>query len=317
MHMASTRPDYERGVKMKRLISLLMAVAIALSMTTTVSFAYEQTKAVDEAIMYNSAGEELKFTMEMADTNQYKINFYVEDELIRVYEFSPGNDISVTDLSTNQTETIEKLEAVRTFETVETSNIMEPADILVERWTDLGYIHFRKSSQLGAETCAAITAHSTDFYKDTYAIETDESRRVDAMVTLCAGVLIESKMPVPVGGWLGVAQLLVEAAIAAVGAEVIGDIVSMPFKEYFDCTVTEYELAGQVVGKGNGILGEKCYLTGKKYSVEYQEDSYNDEYEGFTPETWKTTTFAREIWNGSMPDVSFPGYIAFPAYYPL
>lgn len=130
-----------------------------------------------------------------------------------------------------------------------------------------------------------------------------------------AGTLIGTKLPPPTGGWLGVAQLLVEAAISAVGAEVIGDVVSLPFKEYYYCTVTEYELAGQVVGKG--ISGVKATLTGTKYSVEYQEDVFNDSYEGYTPNTWRTTEFARALWTDSMSNVAFPGYIGFPATYPL
>lgn len=52
-------------------------------------------------------------------------------------------------------------------------------------------------------------------------------------------------------------------------------------------------------------------------SVEYQEDVFNDSYEGYTPNTWRTTEFARALWTGSMSNVAFPGYIGFPATYPL
>lgn len=65
------------------------------------------------------------------------------------------------------------------------------------------------------------------------------------------------------------------------------------------------------------ISGVKATLTGTKYSVEYQEDVFNDSYEGYTPNTWRTTEFARALWTDSMSNVAFPGYIGFPATYPL
>ena len=38
---------------------------------------------------------------------------------------------------------------------------------------------------------------------------------------------------------------------------------------------------------------------------------------GYTPNTWRTTEFARALWTDSMSNVAFPGYIGFPATYPL
>lgn len=303
---------------MKKVISLLLVISVVLSMTMTVTFAYENpsvtdgvTATTEEAVMYNSDGEELKFKLELVGDNQYKMEFYIEDELIRVYnmDMNSSNPIIVTDQATNRVSTMSKPEAVVS---------PAPASVNVPiRYTDLGYVHYARSSQLGAETCAAVVARSTDYYEDQYAIDTNVSRNVDALVTYVAGALIGAKLPVPTGGWLGVAQLLVEAAISAVGADIIGDVVSMPFKEYYYCTVTEYEVAGTVVGKGNGIMGDRASFTGKKYSVEYQSDVFNDSYEGYTPNTWRTTEFARDLWFESMPGYSFPGYIGFPATYPL
>lgn len=238
----------------------------------------------------------------------YLLNSDVERERDQVQtDMSSTAPITVKDVRTAQVEIIERAEPTRMSAPAVTYG--------PTRWTSLGYVHYAKSRALGAETCAAVSARSADYYEDRYAIDTDVSKKVDNLVTFVAGTLIGTKLPTPTGGWLGVAQLLVEAAISAVGAEVIGDVVSLPFKEYYYCTVTEYELAGQVVGKG--ISGVKATLTGTKYSVEYQEDVFNDSYEGYTPNTWRTTEFARALWTGSMSNVAFPGYIGFPATYPL
>lgn len=148
----------------------------------------------------------------------------------------------------------------------------------------------------GAETCATVSARSADYYEDRYAIDTDVSK-VDNLVTFVAGTLIGTKLPLRLVDGLELHNCLWRQLFRQVGAEVIGDVVSLPFKEYYYCTVTEYELAGQVVGKG--ISGVKATLTGTKYSVEYQEDVFNDSYEGYTPNTWRTTEFARALWTDS------------------
>ena len=295
---------------MKKLVSLLLSIMLTISMTTNMAFAGNRVDStVEEAVMYNSDGEELKFKLKKLSDDQYKMEFYIEDELIRVYDMDMSSTapITVKDVRTAQVEIIERAEPTRMSAPAVTYG--------PTRWTSLGYVHYAKSRALGAETCAAVSARSADYYEDRYAIDTDVSKKVDNLVTFVAGTLIGTKLPTPTGGWLGVAQLLVEAAISAVGAEVIGDVVSLPFKEYYYCTVTEYELAGQVVGKG--ISGVKATLTGTKYSVEYQEDVFNDSYEGYTPNTWRTTEFARALGTGSMSNVAFPGYIGFPATYPL
>lgn len=46
------------------------------------------------------------------------------------------------------------------------------------RWTSLGYVHYAKSRALGAETCAAVSARSADYYEDRYAIDTDVSKKL-------------------------------------------------------------------------------------------------------------------------------------------
>lgn len=300
-------------MKMKKMLSVLLATVMMLSLMTGVaSAAYMENPSVEESVMYNSEGEELKFRLETVDEDRYVMKFYIEDELIRIYDMDltgGSQQIKATDIKSNRASLYSIPEAVR---------VPEPQVVRGPiRWTDLGYVHYAKSSKLGAETCAAVVARSTDYYEDQYVIDTATSNQVDALVTFVAGTLLGTKMPTPAGGWLGVAQLLVEAAISAVGADVIGDVISMPFKEYYYCTVTEYEVAGTVVGKGNGIQGERAVLTGTKYSVEYQEDVFNDSYDGYTPNTWRTTEFAIDLWYGSMPEITYPGHLGFPATYPL
>lgn len=297
---------------MKKLLAILMAISMMFSILTVEAFATEEEGlSAEEAVMYNSEGEELKFRLESIDDGKYVMKFYIEGELIRIYDIDLAGSpqISAIDVAANQIQEYFLPEAVREIDPLMTCGRV--------RWTSLGYVHYAKSSKLGAETCAAISARSSDYYEDKYAIDTAVSNRVDALVTFVAGALLGTKLPVPVGGWLGIAQSLVEAAITTVGAEVLGDIISIPFKEYYYCIVTEYEVAGTVVGNGNGIQGERAVLTGTKYSVEYQEDVFNDSYEGYTPSTWKTTEFARDLWIGSMPGITYPGHLGFPATYPL
>lgn len=298
---------------MKKLFSMLVAVAMMFSMIPCVASAANMTASpVEESVMYNSEGQELKFRLETVAEGKYVMKFYIENELIRIYNMDlteNSQQIKATDVKSNQAKLYSLPETVRAADSQMTRGPV--------RWTDLGYVHYAKSSKLGAETCAAVRARSSNFYKDKYAIDTAVSNKVDTLVTFVAGALIGTKFPVPAGGWLGIAQLLVESAIGSVGAEVLGDVISMPFKEYYYCTVTEYEVGGTVCGKGNGITGKDAVLTGKKYSVEYQAKVFNDSYEGYTPNTWKTTEFARSLWNASMPRITYPGHRGFPASYPL
>lgn len=46
-------------------------------------------------------------------------------------------------------------------------------------------------------------------------------------------------------------------------------------------------------------------------------DSTVEEAVMYNSDTWRTTEFARALWTGSMSNVAFPGYIGFPATYPL
>lgn len=297
---------------MKKFLSILLVVSFVLSMTTSMSLAYDSSDVtVEETVMYNSDGEALKFRLKTVGNDQYEMEFYIEDELIRTYDMdmTSSDPFTVIDHSSNEISTLERAEPQKVLNT---ESVKGPI-----RWTDLGYIHYARSSTLGAETCAPVVSRATDSYEDQYVIDTNVSRKVDELVTFVAGALLGSAMPTPAAGWLGVAQLLVEAAISAVGADVIGDTISAPFKEYYYCVVTEYELAGTVGGKGNGISGERASFTGAKYSVEYQSDVFNDSYTGYTPYTWKTTEFAIDLWMESMPGIAYPGYIGFPTRYPL
>ena len=187
---------------MKKLVSLLLSIMLTISMTTNMAFAGNRVDStVEEAVMYNSDGEELKFKLKKLSDDQYKMEFYIEDELIRVYDMDMSSTapITVKDVRTAQVEIIERAKPTRMSAPAVTYG--------PTRWTSLGYVHYAKSRALGAETCAAVSARSADYYEDRYAIDTDVSKKVDNLVTFVAGTLIGTKLPPPTGGWLGVCLL--------------------------------------------------------------------------------------------------------------
>ena len=167
---------------MKKLVSLLLSIMLTISMTTNMAFAGNRVDStVEEAVMYNSDGEELKFKLKKLSDDQYKMEFYIEDELIRVYDMDMSSTapITVKDVRTAQVEIIERAEPTRMSAPAVTYG--------PTRWTSLGYVHYAKSRALGAETCAAVSARSADYYEDRYAIDTDVSKKVDNLVTFVAG----------------------------------------------------------------------------------------------------------------------------------
>ena len=158
---------------MKKLVSLLLSIMLTISMTTNMAFAGNRVDStVEEAVMYNSDGEELKFKLKKLSDDQYKMEFYIEDELIRVYDMDMSSTapITVKDVRTAQVEIIERAEPTRMSAPAVTYG--------PTRWTSLGYVHYAKSRALGAETCAAVSARSADYYEDRYAIDTDVSKKL-------------------------------------------------------------------------------------------------------------------------------------------
>ena len=120
---------------MKKLVSLLLSFMLTISMTTNMAFAGNRVDStVEEAVMYNSDGEELKFKLKKLSDDQYKMEFYIEDELIRVYDMDMSSTapITVKDVRTAQVESIERAEPTRM-----------PAPAVAygpTRWTSLGYV---------------------------------------------------------------------------------------------------------------------------------------------------------------------------------
>ena len=82
---------------MKKLVSLLLSIMLTISMTTNMAFAGNRVDStVEEAVMYNSDGEELKFKLKKLSDDQYKMEFYIEDELIRVYDMDMSSTAPIT-----------------------------------------------------------------------------------------------------------------------------------------------------------------------------------------------------------------------------
>lgn len=63
---------------MKKLVSLLLSIMLTISMTTNMAFAGNRVDStVEEAVMYNSDGEELKFKLKKLSDDQYKMELLV------------------------------------------------------------------------------------------------------------------------------------------------------------------------------------------------------------------------------------------------
>ena len=293
---------------MKKVISLLVSMAMLFSMCTTIGMAYDEDgEMVDKTIMYNSDGEKLEFTIEETTDNEYEIKFYIEGELIRTHRIATTGTISSTDVKTGQTEVLKNSNDAEERTTISRGPI---------RWNHVGYVHYKYSSYIGGESCAAVSYHSPGGYSDSYYVDTDGSEKIDFVVTGVAGTLLGLGITASGGGLaLTIAQALVSDMIIAVGASVVGDLISTPFKERYEYVVTEYELTGTVVG--NGKSGESAILTGSKYIIEYDGEEYGGGYTGFTPDNWdEPYRFAQELWDLSI-GTSFPGVIGYPYSYPL
>lgn len=139
---------------MKKLVSLLLSIMLTISMTTNMAFAGNRVDStVEEAVMYNSDGEELKFKLKKLSDDQYKMEFYIEDELIRVYDMDMSSTapITVKDVRTAQVEIIERAKPTRMSApaVTYTPNTWRTTEFARALWTDSmsnvafpGYIGF-------------------------------------------------------------------------------------------------------------------------------------------------------------------------------
>lgn len=156
------------------------------------------------------------------------------------------------------------------------------------------------SSNFDCEPWAVLSYKDTGMDVGTYVVDTYSSTIYSDVVATITSTLISYFIAIPAPAI--VAAAILAAMIGYTGSEIINGIISVSFRETYDCVTTTYTIRAQVMGPGMGETDKIDYTGGTEQWVRYRDSPESDIfYNGWTPGNWQNRTFAKEIWDDSVP----------------
>lgn len=288
---------------MKKILSFMLVIAFVFSTMTPMAHAASLTpdSTVDSFEQRDGAGNKLEFELVEGPNGEYTLYYYENNVLTKTYGMSSGNStITVTDETeaTNQQYTLHSNPA---------TVVEGPTTWAKDRWYHAGYFNYGYSETFECNPTAVVSWKDTDSYSGTYYVDVYQNSVYSDWVAVVTSTLISFGLAAFAPATLAAAIL--STMIGNCGAQIINDIISIPFIEEYECSSVTYTMRAEVIGPGMDT-DVVDYEGGVEYWVKYA-DAPDEHYQtGWTPTTWNCRAFAVEVWEDSVPFwPPFPGIL--------
>lgn len=291
---------------------MILALTMLFSLTVSASAANTagKTNIVDIFEMSDAADNDMRFELVENSQGNYTLHYYMNDELVTSYDMSVGCE-TITARS-NKTRSTYTLEAAEPVEVAALQN--QPIARVPDRWAHVGYIKYQYSSKYDCEPWAVISCKDTDSYVGSYVVDTYQNSCYSDWVATITSTIIT--FCVAMYAPATIAAEILSAMIGLVGADVINDFISIPFRDEYNCSSVTYTMRAQVMGPGVDDTDKVDYEGGVEYWITYDDaPDFDRVYEGWTPGNWRDRDFAEEVWADSVPWwPAFPGVSEYTLY---
>lgn len=281
---------------MKRIIAIVLSASIMFVPFVVPAYA----TAVDtidnntSVTVMDNTGAKMEFQLVANVDGTFSLKYYLNDTLNTVYEMSADSEtifaVSADGLTTYS--------VVRESVSLPWKQNSEQLALNIEpRYSDLGQINYNYSSNYACSPYAILTYRITNQWVDTYTVNTYLESDYPDIIAAVVGVIIALNIPTLASGTTvtAIAVAIVEAMLINQGAEVINQIISIPFYDTYSCEITTYSIIAAVIGDGITAKATQ-YNDGQKCVIYYSNLYSKTEYEGWTYDNWAQQSFASTIW---------------------